>query len=347
MPGEIAAALIGSAISAGAGLLGTNMRNEAQKRESQLAYARAMAQQKEMNAYNSASAQMARLQAAGLNPNLMYEQGQSAAAGTQETMPEYQPADIQSPTEPIGNLGSQMVNSLIGLKDLQNKTAATESEIALNETLAGVNISQIKLNDGTLDIMYQTLGLDKQKVEQELKESESRIRVNDKNYELLGKQAEDILQRIEESKERIKKIKAETGLVETQDIVAAALLPSQIELNQMNAYQAMQMGWKAYEEARHVMYYYDLDVEKFEFQKRSFQETLDFQEAQNKRDRILGYSNLGMQGLSLVANIATKGAGSLGMFASSPLGKGMNYGIGRVLHGTANKNPNNYFNRKK
>lgn len=137
--------LLGGAANAGIGLLSQSSANEARKRESELAYQRQREAIREQNAYNSASAQMARLQAAGLNPNLMYDNGQQAAAGMQENIPEYTPANYESGAAPAGPVGTEIINSLIGLKDLQNKTSMTESEIALN-SVKGLNTIANTLN---------------------------------------------------------------------------------------------------------------------------------------------------------------------------------------------------------
>ena len=58
------------------------------KQESELAYKRAIENRDYMNQYNSPKAQMERLRAAGLNPNLMYGQG---TMGQQTQSPSYEP----------------------------------------------------------------------------------------------------------------------------------------------------------------------------------------------------------------------------------------------------------------
>lgn len=340
------AALIGGAISAGSALLGTHMKNEAQKRESELAYLRERAAIREQNSYNSASAQIARLQAAGLNPNLMYDQPSDAAAGLQSDIAHYQPAELDNAVAPMGSAGSEMIQSMIGLKDMENKTMLAESQVLLNASTEGVNWSQVELNETQAYNMLEMLGLKRTEVDQMVKESQSRIQVNEANYEALKAQADRDLQLIKESIERVKQIQAETHFTETQDLIAAALLPYQIKNLQAQSYQATQLGLEAYERARVVMAYYhladktyDLDFDKFDFEQRKFDDTLNFNAEQNKRDRILGYANLGIQAAGLVTSVAMSGRGPLGMLSPSPwVGMG-SYGAGRTTFGSTRNSP--------
>lgn len=153
---------IGSIAGAGLSLLtsviGNHQRNEAQKAESELAYKRQLEAIREQNAYNSASAQMARLQAAGLNPNLMYDNGQQAAAGMQDNIAEYQPAEISRSFGELPPIGSELISSMIGLQEMKNHTAATEADIAL-KSVQGLNeVSKAGLNDANTKLILQSWG---------------------------------------------------------------------------------------------------------------------------------------------------------------------------------------------
>lgn len=64
----------------------------AQKAEAELAYQRSVEMWNMQNLYNSPEAQMARFKAAGLNPHLIYGQGN---AGNASNIPNYQPANLQ------------------------------------------------------------------------------------------------------------------------------------------------------------------------------------------------------------------------------------------------------------
>lgn len=95
--------MIGAIIAAGASMYdshknrqqskqNTQMTIDAQKREAELAYQRSVEQWNRQNMYNTPEAQMARFRAGGLNPHLIYGQGN---AGNASGYPEYQPADIK------------------------------------------------------------------------------------------------------------------------------------------------------------------------------------------------------------------------------------------------------------
>lgn len=63
------------------------------KAENELSYARAINNRDYMNQYNSPEQQMQRLKNAGLNPNLMYGQGNT---GNQQQAPDYNPTQMRS-----------------------------------------------------------------------------------------------------------------------------------------------------------------------------------------------------------------------------------------------------------
>lgn len=150
--------LAGAGLSLLTSILGNKARNEAQQRENELAWRRQQEAIREQNAYNSASAQMARLQAAGLNPNLLYDNGQQAAAGMQDNIAEYQPAELSRFTGELPPIGTELISNMIGLKDLENKTAATKAEIAL-KSVQGLNeVSKSKVNEETAKILLQSWG---------------------------------------------------------------------------------------------------------------------------------------------------------------------------------------------
>lgn len=99
-------------------LSGRNARdeqNEWNRQQSLEAYQRDMEMWRIQNEYNSPSSQMARYQAAGLNPNLIYGQGSS---GNATGMPSYQPA--AGGTRPSGmetlTRIANVIQLLVGLK---------------------------------------------------------------------------------------------------------------------------------------------------------------------------------------------------------------------------------------
>lgn len=111
--------LIGALVGVGAGLYdsyqdrktakeNTERTIDAQKREAELAYQRQVQMWNMQNAYNSPQAQMQRFIAAGLNPHLIYGQGN---AGNASSMPQYQAPNVQY-RYAAGNYG-QAVASLL------------------------------------------------------------------------------------------------------------------------------------------------------------------------------------------------------------------------------------------
>lgn len=90
-------------------------QNEWNRQQSLEAYQRDMEMWRIQNEYNSPSSQMARYQAAGLNPNLIYGQGSS---GNATGMPSYQPAAGGSRPSGMETLTkiANVIQLLVGLK---------------------------------------------------------------------------------------------------------------------------------------------------------------------------------------------------------------------------------------
>lgn len=118
----------------------------ANKAEAELAYKRNLEMWNLQNAYNDPKAQMARYQGAGLNPNLMYGQGNS---GNANTPPAYQPPHIQyqyqagkygaaaaSVIPMMMNVGEWVQNMRI--KEAQLKGIQTETALKTNKAQSAV-----------------------------------------------------------------------------------------------------------------------------------------------------------------------------------------------------------------
>lgn len=104
--------VIGQAVSAVAGMGSTAMANQQNMEIAKYNWE----QQKEMwhmnNEYNKPSAQMARYQEAGLNPNLIYGSG-SASAGNSTSIPTPQMAHVEPmPVPQLGDSLQQAVNNI-------------------------------------------------------------------------------------------------------------------------------------------------------------------------------------------------------------------------------------------
>lgn len=124
-----------AAIAAGAGLLGTgtnavmtgkmNKRAERFSREMyQKQRADALSDWHMQNAYNDPSAQMERLIAAGLNPNLMYGQGTVGNSSGDPRAASVQQPKFETPHVDFGSV----VQSAMQTKQLQANIARTEAE---------------------------------------------------------------------------------------------------------------------------------------------------------------------------------------------------------------------------
>lgn len=207
------ASVVGAGISAAGSLLGTHQRNEAQKRESELAYQRERAAIKEQNAYNSSSAQMARLQAAGLNPNMMYETSQEAAAGTQTDVAHYQPAELDNAFEPMGNAGQQMIQNLVGLKDMENKTALANSQILLNASTKDFQVSQSKKVDAECKRLLELLKWDVSNAEADFKLKTQELSNSVKEGQKLAEDIKLLSQKFQIGEEELKQMDAQTRFI--------------------------------------------------------------------------------------------------------------------------------------
>lgn len=129
-----AAALAGSVLSAKAGK-DTNKTNLQIARETNAAQMELAMYQADQNLnlwnlnneYNTPSAQMARYEAAGLNPNLIYgngsaSSGNSSSPATGFESPRLQRAEMHNP---IPNLGQTLMNGLMSVSQIQRNNAET------------------------------------------------------------------------------------------------------------------------------------------------------------------------------------------------------------------------------
>lgn len=228
---SIATALIGGAISAGTALLGTKMRNEAQKRENEMAFIREREQIREQNAYNSPSAQMARMAAAGLNPNLMYQQGEQ---GLQSDVAHYTPAELESGVEPLGNVGSQVISDLVGLQDMKNKTALAEADVALKAATTDFQMSASKLNEQTRENMLQKLGFELRGLELKNELSEEDVKIAKKKLDNMDAEYEKMI-----SEKGLNIALANKATAEEREIIA--LMPSKQEFLNATAAEKREM----------------------------------------------------------------------------------------------------------
>lgn len=90
------------------------------------------------NAYNDPSAQMSRLQAAGLNPNLVYGSG---AAGNASSMPDSVKPIPQNSYQQFGSLGvGDAIDAYIASKRLEMEQSVSNADILVKKTQAISNL---------------------------------------------------------------------------------------------------------------------------------------------------------------------------------------------------------------
>lgn len=135
--------LIGSGISAIGGLIGQNIgnkkalqavreTNQANRELAEYSYSKDLEMWNRQNDYNTPYNQMQRLKDAGLNPNLMYGQGNT---GNASNMPSYDAPRMEAYTD-FGDFGAtragqQMLAGLVGYANIK-KTEAEEAYIRQN-----------------------------------------------------------------------------------------------------------------------------------------------------------------------------------------------------------------------
>lgn len=104
----------------------------ANKAEAELAYQRQVEMWNAQNLYNSPAEQMKRFGAAGLNPNLIYGQGN---AGNSSSIPQYQPPNIQARYEaaPYGAAVNSLLPTLMSVGTWMQNMRAQEVDIQSKE----------------------------------------------------------------------------------------------------------------------------------------------------------------------------------------------------------------------
>lgn len=146
------AALAGGIISAVSSSRQTKKTNEANLELAKYSYQQQKEQIREQNRYNSPAMQMSRFSDAGLNPNLIYGQGNP---GNQQSIPQFQPPrqdwhykpfDLPGVLEQYNNLAMQRAQT----DNVKASTEATRAATA-NKVFDRL-ISQLKLKRGEFDL---------------------------------------------------------------------------------------------------------------------------------------------------------------------------------------------------
>lgn len=168
-------AWLGAAIGATAAAVGAWVANRRQKKENrEIAQYQADIDTKfldKQNEYNTPANQMARFQEAGLNPNLIYGQGNPGNQSTAQQYPQIKAVDYQRSMENILPLANQ--TSLI-----QSQVQATNAKTRQTGVLTALNQLQIQVmqKNPLLDDAGFKATIDGLKSSAEIKASDSAIR---------------------------------------------------------------------------------------------------------------------------------------------------------------------------
>ena len=202
--------LLGSVFSSGLGftnsILGRNQSRQNyentmrdQRLLAQEAHQRDLEMWHRTNRYNSPEEQMKRLEAAGLNPHLVYGSGQ-VVGNTQAQMPKYQQIRPESKVTPA-QLPTNMLNEFMSLRQMESTNDLTQKQANLLEEKARTEKTVRALKLGELDI---------QEILEQIKEGE------------LNYQTEMNELKIKEGEKRIEEMGSRMTLQEAQSNQAAA-----------------------------------------------------------------------------------------------------------------------------
>lgn len=223
----VVGALIGGAISAATSLIGTRMTNEARKREAEYAYKKQQEAVDKQNAYNSPAAQVGRLAASGLNPNLVYG-ANGQVTGEQTSTPEYTPAPLDNPVGQLGQVGSDIINSTIGLKDLRNKTALTAAQIATENSEAYRNWMMGDKTAAEEQTILETLGFNREMWPKQLEGQDLENALKKVKIDLTQDERQEIQSKIGLNNAQITRLAVENGVSVTNCYIALQKLAPEI-----------------------------------------------------------------------------------------------------------------------
>lgn len=161
MPFPIAAAIAGGAalLSAGGGMAAQNKTNKMNMRIAKYSYKKDREMWELNNAYNDPKAQMARLEAAGLNPNLVYGNG-TVAGNSSSSIPKYQAPHVQYQAPDIGGVVQAYQSTRIqeaqldNLKAQEENTRARTITEASNAALKAIGVTRAKENVRHESVMH-------------------------------------------------------------------------------------------------------------------------------------------------------------------------------------------------
>lgn len=270
----IGSALIGGAVNAVTSLFGTKMTNEARKREAEYAYKKQQEAVDKQNAYNSPAAQVTRLAAAGLNPNVVYG-ANGQVTGEQTATPEYTPAPLDNPVGQLGQVGSEMINSTIGLKDLRNKTALTAAQIATENSEAYCNWLTGDKTKAETQTVLETLGFNREMWPKQLEGQDLENAYKKAKIDLTEDERKEIQSKIGLNNAQITRLAVENGVSSVNCYIALKKLQPEIDYIKAETYRTGVDALKIIAEKdsikQKIGYYsseFELEIDKWQETKR-------------------------------------------------------------------------------
>lgn len=236
--------IFGSLISAGSsigssllgGLFSANSQANANRSNMALAeyaYNKNLEQWNRENEYNTPANQLARLKAAGLNPNLMYSQGSVGNAGNS---PSYDAPQISAYTGmgALGtSLGQQLGNAVNSYYENSNKEAQNElikqqtvatQQQAFNDSLRAVEIAldakqkglNYRLANTLFDNSVRTARLQSDNLEQDLSNKRTVQELTQRNIALTYQQEQQLIANTNLSYEQARNISRRTDAIASE-----------------------------------------------------------------------------------------------------------------------------------
>lgn len=225
-------AVISGIIGAGSSLLGGFINNEYAQARSDQQWDRMNYMQDKMNAYNAPAAQMARLRAAGLNPNLVYANGGAviqSALGNAPNPPNTAPIDTQGVLQMVQTIVGAMLekDKIQASKDMQKEQIDATQKLQKEQIDSTQKLQTEKLES---DAKLQT-----EQIDSTQKISEANLKENIRQFN------ETLKQRVNEFNARIQldKLIASYQIKKINSDIELNKVRSTIEQEQLNMAKTM------------------------------------------------------------------------------------------------------------
>lgn len=246
----ITAGVIGTAANTAGGMGSTMLQNRYNKKAYERQRADMKADQYEMQAYNHPKQQIHRLQEAGLNPALMYKQGdtgQTVMPGKADLNPAQAPDMSKIGSQFLENkMAAQTQNNLaLQAENIRMQKQAMESQIAVNQAQITKMMAETDWRKVNTQQMTEKFPYIINTLAQNLKIGESGLQTAELNRE-------NIKSQINERAERIKQIKASTKFTLDSNERAEAELALKKKMNEEQIKEIAQRILKSEADKKYV-----------------------------------------------------------------------------------------------